>query len=142
MSQNPAWKNKLCDEVLGLVYNDSTCVDMCQLYSDGRREGGHADLQSRLAKAPGNVADVDLVLAVMSNTSSRVLNGETKITSIMNSRTGHYTTLVRENDGGADVEDNDGAREKKRKEKRKEKAQRELIEAGKVMLQAVLKTFG
>ena len=132
MSQNPTWKTKLCDDILGLVYNDTMCADLCQLYSDGRREGGRTDLQSRLAKVP--MADVDLVLAVMSNTSSRVLNGETKITSIMNSRTGHYTTLVRENDRGADEED-DFLR-------RKTKTQRELIEAGKVMLQAVLETFG
>ena len=137
MAAQPAWKTKLCDKALGIVYNDSTCADLCQLYSDGRREGGRADLEARLAAA-GYQADIDLVFAVMSNTTSRVLNGETKFTSIMNSRTGHYSTLVRENDGEAA----EGAARERQQPPSKEKVQEELIEAGKVMLKAVLETFG
>jgi hypothetical protein len=136
MAAQPAWKTKLCDKALGIVYNDSTCSDLCQLYSDGRREGGRADLDARLA-AMGNQADIDLIFAVMSNTTSRVLNWDTKITSIMNSRTGHYSTLVRENDAEAAEH---AARE--RPQLLKEVVQEELIEAGKVMLNAVLETFG
>ena len=126
------WKTKLCDKVLGVAYNDSTCSDLCQLYSDGRREAGNADLQARLASAGGK-ADIDLILAVMSNTSSQVLNSDTKITSIMNSRTRYYSTLVGENDGGL--------LDAKARASSKAKARERLIEAGKVMLDAVLEAW-
>ena len=132
MAKMPLWKTKLCDKVLGVAYNDSTCSDLCQLYSDGRREAGNADLQARLASAGGK-ADIDLILAVMSNTSSEVLNSDTKITSIMNSRTRYYSTLVRENDGGL--------LNAKARASSKAKARERLIEAGKVMLDAVLEAW-
>jgi len=126
MSNYPKWKTKLCDTMLRFGYNDSTCTDLCRLYSDGRKEGGTADLKWRLAA--GKEANVDMIHSIMSNKTSRVLNGDTKITSVMNSRTEYYSTIVRQ----WNSEEEAAVKKQRRKDRD------DLIQAGQIMVNVML----
>jgi hypothetical protein len=128
MSQYPAWKTTLCNAVLHFAYNDSQCEDVCQLYSDGRKEGGTADLTERLSSSP---ATKEMVYSIMSNRTSRVLNGETKFTSVMNSFTNYYNTTVRV--WGSNQRSQRGRQRKK---------DDELVTAGRLFVKALLKAMG
>ena len=52
------------------------------------------DLAARLA-SPATTPTVPLITAVMSNRTSRVLNGITRFTSVMSATTNTYHTIVR-----------------------------------------------
>ena len=138
MAAMPAWKTNLCDKVLQVAYNDSTCSDLCQLYSDGRREGGIADMQSLLA-ANENKADAGMIFKVMSNKTNNVLNSHTRFTSVMNSRTGYYNTVVREADALKPRANYHKSESPNNSSDAEENQQ--LVHLGMVMLNALLETF-
>ena len=86
---NPA-REKECENYIKGLYGDlGKCTDLCQLYSDGRREAATAMMQS----TPGHKGTKDGLLSVLS--TPPVLAGDTKFSSIMSASSGHYSTLVR-----------------------------------------------
>lgn len=83
-------REKQCEEYIKGLYNDlGKCTDLCQLYSDGRREAATTMMRA----TPGHVGTKEGLLSVLS--TSPVLAGDTKFSSIMSAASGHYSTLVR-----------------------------------------------
>ena len=108
-------REKQCETYIKDLYHDlGKCTDLCQLYSDGRREAATAMMEAtadrKARDAPSFrcillLGDIVLLqssplqgsaeglLAVLSTLP--VLASDTRFTSIMSASTSHYTTLVR-----------------------------------------------
>lgn len=95
MAKMPPVEKEACDAWVRLAYADKAgCDELCQLYSDGRREAATASMQ---ALDPAS-ADPAHLMTVMSK--APVLNGGTRFTSIMSAAADHYETTVRVGDAG------------------------------------------
>ncbi len=92
-------REKECEDYIKGLYNDlGKCTDLCQLYSDGRREAATAMMQA----TPSHTGTKDGVLSVLS--TPPVLAGDTKFSSIMSAASGYYSTLVRNQGSSSMVE--------------------------------------
>ena len=91
------------------------------------------DLAARM-NAADQRATPEMVHAIMSNTTSRILNGITAFTSVMNSATGYYNTTVRAT-AGATAATPGAVPPTPQQQKSWEEG---LVEAGRAMLQALL----
>lgn len=83
------WEEKLCERYISALYADKgNCSDLCQLYSDGRKEVG----DSLMSALPRNRVNEKALFRVMS--TAPVHNGGTKFTSIMSAKDDIYSTHV------------------------------------------------
>ena len=90
MGQLTPLEERACRAYIRAMYADQgSCSDICQLYSDGRKEKAEELLN---AQGSGK-ADKSLLWSVMS--TAPVLNGGTAFTSLMSAERGEYETVVR-----------------------------------------------
>jgi len=83
-------EEKLCEGYIRMVYGDkNSCSDLCQLYSDGRREVAKKTMAA-LQPHQVNPSSVLRALSV-----PPVLNGGTVFSSVMSAQSDYYHTVVR-----------------------------------------------